>query len=72
MVLHWGKTDAVGLRASLRTAAPLVGAGMDRVAHAWFVEKTSPLELAARARVRLETRTLGSAFVDLLAPGSTT
>ncbi len=38
LVLHWGKTDAVALRASIRTAAPIVGAGMDRVAHAWFVE----------------------------------
>jgi hypothetical protein len=72
MVLHWGKTDAVGLRANVRTAAPLVGAGMDRVAHAWFVEKTRPLELAARARVHLETKTSGTAFVDLLAPSSPT
>jgi len=53
LVLHWGKTDAVALRASLRTAAPLVGAGMDRIAHAWFVERIRPLELAARARVAL-------------------
>lgn len=50
LVLHWGKTDAVALRASLRTAAPLVGAGMDRIAHAWFVQKIRPVELAARAR----------------------
>ena len=53
LVLHWGKTDAVALRASLRTAAPLVGAGMDRIAHAWFVQKIRPLELAARARISL-------------------
>lgn len=72
MVLHWGKTDAVALRASVRTAAPLVGAGMDRIAHAWFVERISPLELAARARLRLETTTSGTAFVDLLAPGDPT
>ncbi len=31
LVLHWGRTDAVALRASIRTAAPIVGAGMDRV-----------------------------------------
>ena len=28
LVIHWGKTDAVALNATLRTAAPLVGAGM--------------------------------------------
>lgn len=55
IVLHWGKTDAVALRASLRTAAPLVGAGMDRIVHAWYVDGIPPLELAARARVALAT-----------------
>jgi hypothetical protein len=55
MVLHWGKTNAVGLRSCLRAAAPLVGAGLDRVAHAWFTEKCDSLELAARAEIRLAT-----------------
>ena len=55
LVLHWGKTDAVALRASLRTAAPLVGAGMDRIAHGWYVNHLRPIELAARARVGLST-----------------
>jgi|SRR5579871_294690 len=68
LVLHGGKTDGVALRASLRTAAPLVGAGMDRIAHAWYVDGLSPLELAARARISLDT--VGSAdsrkCVDLL------
>ena len=59
MVLHWGRTDAVGLRACLRTAAPLVGAGLDRIAHAWFTNDCGPLDLAARARIRLDS--LGSA-----------
>jgi len=54
LVLHWGKTDGIALRGSLRTAAPLVGAGMDRIVHAWFVDGVTPLELAARARIRLE------------------
>jgi hypothetical protein len=54
LVLHWGRMNAVCLRAALRTAAPLIGAGVDRVAHAWFVSRISPLELAARARIRLE------------------
>jgi len=65
LVLHGGKTDGVALRASLRTTAPLVGAGMDRLAHAWFAEKVPPLELAARARIRLELCE-GTGCVDLL------
>jgi hypothetical protein len=55
LVLHWGKTDAVGLRASLRTAAPLVGAGLDRIIHAYYVDHLSPLQLVARARIALST-----------------
>jgi hypothetical protein len=68
IVLHWGKTDAVGLRDSLRTVAPLVGAGMDRIAHAWFVDDVKPLELFARARISLRTAgTIGGpTVVDLL------
>jgi len=34
LVLHSGKTHAVCLRAALRTAAPLIGAGLDRLTHA--------------------------------------
>jgi hypothetical protein len=68
LVLHGGKTDAVGLRAVLRTVAPLVGAGMDRVAHGWFVENIRPIEMAARARIRLQTvGDPGVSAVDLLA-----
>lgn len=68
LVLHWGKTDAVGLRSNLRTVAPLVGAGIDRIAHAWFVEKIRPIELSARARIALETvgSAGGPAVADLL------
>ena len=55
LVLHGGITNGIALRASLRTAAPLVGAGMDRIAHARYVDKLSPLELAARARISLDT-----------------
>jgi hypothetical protein len=54
LVIHWGKTDAVALNATLRTAAPLVGAGMDRIAHGWFVEGLTPIELAARARLGID------------------
>lgn len=68
LVLHSGKTDAVALRASLRTAAPLVGAGMDRIVHAHYVDGLKPLELAARARIALETLTpaSGPSCIDLL------
>ena len=67
-MLHGGKTGAVGLRSSLRNAAPLVGAGMDRIAHAWFVEGLEPVQIAARAGVRLATVGASDApdIVDLL------
>jgi hypothetical protein len=29
------------------------GAGLDRIVHAWFIEKCNSLELAARAQIRL-------------------
>lgn len=54
LALHGGKTNAVALHACLRTATPLIGAGIDRIAHAWFVHGLSPLELAVRARIRLD------------------
>jgi hypothetical protein len=53
LVLHGGKTDAVALRTCLRTAAPLVGAGMDRLAHGYYVQHVLPLVTAARARIAL-------------------
>ena len=69
LVLHAGRTDAVALRASLRTAAPLVGAGFDRIVHAHYVDGLKPLEIAARARIALATvNTLGGpSCIDLLA-----
>ncbi len=55
LVLHWGRTDGVVLQASLRNAAPLVGAGIDRIVHAHYVDQLSPLQLAARAKMSLAT-----------------
>ncbi|MEH3055392.1 MAG: hypothetical protein PGN13_15545 [Patulibacter minatonensis] len=49
LVLHGGRVDGVALSRSLTTAAPLVGAGIDRLAHAHFTAGTEPLDLAARA-----------------------
>jgi hypothetical protein len=54
LVLHAGRTQAVALRATLRTAAPLVGAGLDRISHARFVKNMRPVQLAGRARTSLE------------------
>jgi len=39
LVLHGGKTNSVALGGSLRTASKLVGAGMDRIAHAWWTRR---------------------------------
>lgn len=54
LIIHGGKTDAVALNATLRTVAPLVGAGIDRIAHGWFVDGIRPVELAARARIGID------------------
>jgi hypothetical protein len=53
IVLHGGSTQAVALDATLRTCAPLVGAGLDRIAHAYLADGVLPLALAARAETRL-------------------
>lgn len=50
LVLHGGRANPVALRSCLRTCAPLVGAGMDRIAHNFYVNKTPPLVTAAQAR----------------------
>lgn len=49
LIMHAGLVSGDGRQSVLRSAAPLVGAGFDRIAHAWFVEKTNPIQLAARA-----------------------
>jgi hypothetical protein len=53
IVLHGGSVQSVALRATLRTAAPLVGAGLDRIAHAYLADRVLPLDVAARAELRL-------------------
>lgn len=54
LVAHGARTGAVALRPCLRTVAPLVGAGMDRIVHAHLVERVPPLDLAARAELELQ------------------
>jgi hypothetical protein len=36
VVLHGGSTSSIALDATLRTVAPLVGAGLDRIVHHFF------------------------------------
>ena len=68
MVLHGGSTSSVVLDATLRTTAPLIGAGLDRIAHHYFDSGMSPLDLAARAELAtaLVGGETGLSLVDLL------
>lgn len=59
LVVHGGQVHGIALAAALRTAAPLVGAGLDRVAHAFLTRDIPPLQLAARAQ--MEVARAGSA-----------
>lgn len=70
IVLHGGSMQGVALKATLRIAAPLVGAGLDRITHATLVEDLAPLNLAARAEVGLKLvgGETGLSVVDLLEP----
>lgn len=72
IVLHGGSTQGVALESSLRTAAPLVGAGLDRIVHAALTEGIGPLDLAARAEVSLKlvAGETGLSVVELLEPGA--
>jgi hypothetical protein len=54
VVLHGGSTSSVALDATLRTSAPLLGAGLDRLTHHFFEEQVQPLDVAARAEVGLQ------------------
>lgn len=53
LILHGGRLDSVALSASLRTAAKLAGAGMDRITHGHYVQDLRPLELVAKANLAL-------------------
>lgn len=68
LVVHGGRLTSVALRAALRATAPLVGAGVDRLAHAWFTHETQPIVLAARSKVSLDTvgSTHGTDLAQLL------
>lgn len=68
MVVHGGAASAATLEVALRTSAPLVGAVLDRLAHAQLVEGIEPLKLAARADLSLNSMNLpeAPALSDLL------
>ena len=67
LVLHGGNTNPVALRACLRTGTPLLAAGVDRIAHAWFVHSIQPIELATRAQSRIDLACLpGRRVTELL------
>lgn len=54
LTLHGGRVGGDGRLVALASAPPLVGAGLDRIVHAWFTEETSPVVLVARANLSLE------------------
>ncbi len=54
LLMHGGATDVVSLPMTLRTIAPLLGAGLDRLTHAHLTSAQEPLDLAARARTSLD------------------
>jgi hypothetical protein len=68
LVLHNAATNSTTLAATLRTAVPLLGAGIDRIVRGAVLQECRPLELAARARIVLDTASnlKPSEFADLL------
>ncbi|ONI65248.1 hypothetical protein ALI44B_00720 [Leifsonia sp. ALI-44-B] len=68
LVVHGGAVNVDTLPMTLRTAAPLIGAGLDRVTHAALVDGTHPVDLAVRADLRLSLldTSAGRSLVDLL------
>lgn len=72
LIVHGGIVSGQERRLALGMAAPLVGAGLDRIIHAWFTERLPPLELAARANLNLQLvgSTTGPRPTKLLEPRS--
>ncbi len=72
LIVHGGIVSGEDQKVALGMAAPLIGATFDRIAHAWFTERLSPIRLAARANLHLElvTSIRGPGPVELLEPRS--
>jgi hypothetical protein len=68
ILMHGGTTSSIAFSAALRTAPPLVGAGLDRITHASLVDATNPLQLASRAGLNIDRVGGGDGrhLVDLL------
>lgn len=54
IVMHGGSTAALTRDATLRTCAPLLGAGLDRIAHATISRSVNPLQVAERAKLSID------------------
>ncbi|WP_305786722.1 hypothetical protein [Symbioplanes lichenis] len=67
LIVHAGDLTSIALSGTLRTVAPLVGAGIDRIVHASAVGGRSPLEVAAMAETNRDRVVDGDArLVELL------
>ena len=54
LVVHGGQISGVALAATLRTVAPIAGAGLDRITHTSLTRGQPPLDLSAKARIGIE------------------
>ena len=69
LVLHAGEMNSVAMVTALRTAPPLVGAGLDRLVHdALAIGEADPHRLVAKARLAIEMASAkdGPHIADLL------
>lgn len=69
VIVHGGSTRGDVLDSTLRVVAPLVGATLDRLTHAYLVLGIEPLQLATRADVAIcmaSDQGMGFDVVDLL------
>lgn len=68
LTMHGGAVNIDTLRMTLRTVSPLVGAGLDRIAHATIRSNVTPVQLASKADLRLTLvgGDSGTSLVDLL------
>lgn len=68
LVMHGGAVSVATLPMTLRTAAPLIGAGLDRITHASLTNNVHPIDLSVRAGISLDLvgRPDGRDLVDLI------
>lgn len=68
LILHAGKTDAVAVKATLRTVTPIVAAGLDRIVAASVERGIGALQFAASTKLAMDRYRSGDlpSVVDLL------